>query len=383
MLLNNCQGLSKVTQKLEAQFQVYLRLCVLLYADDTVLLSDTVNDLQHQLNVFHEYSKLWHLKVNEEKTKIIVFGNGRLPNETRFVYNNNPIEIVNNFKYLGVHFTGKGFSQFNIKQLYDKGIKAMYGAIAKCREHNLSMECKFDIFDKAIKPVILYGCEVWGFCNYKLLEQLHLKFCKHVLGLKSSTPNFMVYGELGRFPINIDVKVRMVGYWAKVIDRSKNKLSNTMYNILSNFNTPWLTYIKNIFIECNLINIFEDKLFPSMEWLKINVSNILKDNFIYNWQNDVFNSPKGSNYRLFKYDFIFENYLHELPPKHSKIFCKFRTCNFKLPIETGRWEDIPREERKCNICNFNEIGDEYHYLFNCRDTTIQANRKKIPTKILL
>ena len=42
--------------------------------------------------------------------------------------------------------------------------------------------------------------EVWGYNQIILIEKLHLKFCKHILNVKPSTPNFMVYGELGRFP---------------------------------------------------------------------------------------------------------------------------------------------------------------------------------------
>ena len=36
---------------------------------------------------------------------------------------------------------------------------------------------------------------------------------------------------------------------------------------------------------------------------------------------------------------------------------KFRTSNHKLPIETGRWSNIPRNQRICHLCE-TEIGDE-------------------------
>ena len=49
--------------------------------------------------------------------------------------------------------------------------------------------------------------------------------------------------------------------------------------------------------------------------------------------------------------------------------CKFRTTNHKLPIEHGRWNtiisNIQRKNRKCNLCNLEEIGDEFHYISNC------------------
>ena len=49
------------------------------------------------------------------------------------------------------------------------------------------------------------------------LKKIHLKFCKILLNLKTSTPSYMVYGELGRYPIYIDIKIRTVCYWARLI----------------------------------------------------------------------------------------------------------------------------------------------------------------------
>jgi hypothetical protein len=39
----------------------------LLYADDTVLMSESPEELQRELNRFHEYYTTWKLKVNVEK----------------------------------------------------------------------------------------------------------------------------------------------------------------------------------------------------------------------------------------------------------------------------------------------------------------------------
>ena len=40
-------------------------------------------------------------------------------------------------------------------------------------------------------------------------------------------------------------------------------------------------------------------------------------------------------------------------------------CNNYLPVEKGRWYKQDRINRKCRLCNLNEIGDEFHYLFKC------------------
>jgi hypothetical protein len=47
----------------------------------------------------------------------------------------------------------------------------------------------------------LYGSEVWGVGNNDIVERI----CKILLHAKKkkSTPDFMVYGELGQFPLGI------------------------------------------------------------------------------------------------------------------------------------------------------------------------------------
>jgi hypothetical protein len=42
----------------------------MLYADDTILLAESAEDLQVQLNAFGEYCDNWKMKMNVNKTKI-------------------------------------------------------------------------------------------------------------------------------------------------------------------------------------------------------------------------------------------------------------------------------------------------------------------------
>ena len=51
---------------------------VLIYADDIVLLSDSLSNLEIMIDSLHEYCDLWHLKVNLLKSKILVYRNGTI-----------------------------------------------------------------------------------------------------------------------------------------------------------------------------------------------------------------------------------------------------------------------------------------------------------------
>ena len=77
---------------------------------------------------------------------------------------------------------------------------------SKSGSFNAAKKDLVNIFDKTVKPILLYGCETWGFGKNDIIEKVHLKFCKLLLHVKTSTPNVMVYGELGRYPIDIDIK---------------------------------------------------------------------------------------------------------------------------------------------------------------------------------
>lgn len=55
---------------------------------------------------------------------------------------------------------------------------------------------------------LMYGCEILGFENVDIIERVHLKFLKTELNLRSTTPNFMMYGETGGYPLCINVNTK-------------------------------------------------------------------------------------------------------------------------------------------------------------------------------
>ena len=60
---------------------------------------------------------------------------------------------------------------------------------------------RLESFVKLITPILNYGCEVWGFIQANAFERVHFEFCKRLLGVKKTTPNDFIYGELLRFVI--------------------------------------------------------------------------------------------------------------------------------------------------------------------------------------
>ena len=111
-----------------------------------------------------------------------------------------------------------------IKTLVGKGTKAMYDILKSGEFHNLSISCQLELFDKVVTPILLYGYELWRLSNCNIIERVYLKYCKLLLNFKSSTPNCMIYGDLGRCTLHIDIKQRMLLYWTKRITRQQSNI---------------------------------------------------------------------------------------------------------------------------------------------------------------
>ena len=58
----------------------FLKIFVLLYADDTIVLAETADDLQKALNAVYDYCEMWQLTVNTEKTKVVHFSRAKVQN---------------------------------------------------------------------------------------------------------------------------------------------------------------------------------------------------------------------------------------------------------------------------------------------------------------
>ena len=81
----------------------FSRLIVLLYADDTVILANTEQELQNSVNLFNSYCEQWKLQVYLNKTKVVIFG-ARKTDSFKFTLGTNDIEISGRYKYLGIFF---------------------------------------------------------------------------------------------------------------------------------------------------------------------------------------------------------------------------------------------------------------------------------------
>ena len=68
---------------------------VLMYADDVVILGDTVLELQRKIKVLELFCTKWGMRVNISKTKVVAFRKGgKLGSKEKFYYYGQLIETA-------------------------------------------------------------------------------------------------------------------------------------------------------------------------------------------------------------------------------------------------------------------------------------------------
>ena len=128
----------------------------------------------------------------------------------------------------------------------------MYAIFRKARRHSLPVDIQLKLFDSLVLPILLYCCEIWGFEKFEDIEQVHLTLCKTILCVKKSTPNVMIYGELGRFSLKYKIYSRIINYWKRNIVSNEQRLSVITYKFLFSmyknhiFISRWIVNVKNI-----------------------------------------------------------------------------------------------------------------------------------------
>ena len=83
-----------------------------------------------------------------------------------------------------------------------------------------------------------------------MIDNVHLFGLKRYLGVDRRTPNDLVYGDVGRFPIQINASVRCIKYWLKLTCMDDHRLLLGAYKMLLNLDqrgkTNLMTNVRKI-----------------------------------------------------------------------------------------------------------------------------------------
>ena len=184
----------------------------------------------------------------------------------------------------------------------------------------------------------------------------------------------MVYGELGRVPLIMKRKERILKHWLKIKSTADTLLKNAYLNetqmMDNNIGTlrinTWTLEVKNMLNDLDFSYLWTgDNL--SCGQIQVFIKR-LNDQYIQKWFADFSTTPKLCTYNMFTTDPTFEKYLECVTNTyHRTELARFRCSSYNLKIEIGRYnyKRVKRQNRVCCCCNMGTIEDDYHFLLVC------------------
>ena len=128
------------------------------FADDIALLAHRFKDMQDKTDDLVAYGSRIGLHVNAKKTKVMKL-NSKTNAELKI--NNNTIEEVPEFTYLGSKITSDGDSTSDVESRLSKARSAFASLRNIWKSTVISTKTKIRIFKSNIIGVLLYGSESW------------------------------------------------------------------------------------------------------------------------------------------------------------------------------------------------------------------------------
>ena len=246
---------------------------ILSFADDMILLSTTPQGLQEQINRVQEYCNKWGLTINRNKTQVMTIHRQEGETLHTFKIENDTLQNVEAYQYLGIELTHKGDIHTAKDSLYLKAQSSMFAVLKTARK--LPVKVAMNLLEKLVDPILTYGIEAWlpqSKTNFKettpleqiyddastnniLGEKLRLKYTKAILGVNKYATNAAVRGETGLYPLYTKAIPRTLKYLERLESETGTKsLLPRVYEaqkiMMSNNKNCWLRCITRIRNKC-------------------------------------------------------------------------------------------------------------------------------------
>ena len=195
---------------------------------------------------------------------------------------------------------------------------------------------------------------IWGNRIFTVIERVHLRFCKFVLGVPTSACNLACYGELGRYPVEIRIKISLIKFWLRLAtDWNIPPLLYDAYQLSLSTPGSWCARIKQILDVSGFSFVWINPNKVDQSSFIEEISERLSYHYQQSWASSLHSTTgKLRTYKLFKRSLSYESYL-DLPPHMRVTLTRFRISAHHLHIETGRYacpSPVPVEERHCAHC---------------------------------
>ena len=193
------------------------------FADDSVLLANTEDDLQRHVDKVNESCTAFGMELNVKKTKGMVME--KQP-RMKITIKSNGIALgqVNKYKYLGTLITADMRCMQEIKRRIGIANKSFW-ELKELMNSNVNMKTKKRLLNLYIFSLLTYGCEAWiiGREAARKINAFETWCYRRILNISwvSKTMNKQVYDQLNERPTLLKKIAKRKSFFGHIV-RSPN-----------------------------------------------------------------------------------------------------------------------------------------------------------------
>ena len=172
---------------------------ILIYADDIVLLSDDELKMQTMLDCLNKWCRTWGLIINFDKSKTVHFkAVSSARTKFNFVCGISSLELVDQYKYLGIVFT-EHLDLMQMSKIVAQSASRALGLLILKSEAlgGMTYECFTKCNDAPVQSIVDYSAAVWGTKSVSPISAVQNRACRFFRGLGRYSPNAAVNDDMG------------------------------------------------------------------------------------------------------------------------------------------------------------------------------------------
>ena len=200
----------------------------------------------------------------------------------------------------------------------------------------------FYIFDSLVRPILLYGSDVWGHSckSSKTIDKMLHWFIRCALKVKSTTSNVIVVSESGQIPPSVYSHINVLCYLERLQHLKPDMLVKQVFlDLLRLHNCGHNTWVTSVFELAQGFNLTIG--IDDYDRFKKNCRLVSTNCFKINWLSEVRNYEKHPiirTYSLHKREFCLEPYFDAVKDaRYWSALTTLRASSHTLEIERGRY----------------------------------------------
>ena len=354
-----------------------MKLSILLYADDIILLAETESDLQSMLDSLTQWCLKWGLVINTAKSNVIHFRGISVPiSKYSFRCGDQYLNYVSQYKYLGFILTEHLDFNVSVESVAKVCNRALGSLISKFKKNGGFPYVTFSkLYDTLVWPIMDYSSAIWGTRDYNVVNKIHNHACRLFLGVGKYTPTCAVHCEMAWISplhrqwisvtrylcrlrkMNMERINKKVFVWA--VNAAKQKCHNWYWRVMRHFNDMGPAWILDY-------NLSDNVMIQAMDGA---MQNLIQEKWMTQLWREESKTGSGRNklraFRYFKSDIGVEPYVTNIVPRSVRSdFAKMRCGVAPLQIEVGRYTGQAESDRLCPMC-MTDVESENHVLIDC------------------